>query len=190
MKKSIFYFVLIIAINTIPLGISANDDNEITEKNWKQHPKIVEIRSIYKEIRNKIDSKKLIYIEKNFSKLPRDCRGTYPVEIKAVAHDSKNRVRLYIFAQRISHDDLLTTEYYYNQRGILRFVFISNKSQYYATIENRVYLNEEAEVIWDVKKEAKKLTYGEITSDPYQIRQYKTKGLIQDVKVTEVKCYE
>jgi len=191
--KKIFFSVLIFTITSIPIETIAknqNDPGHLTQENWKRHPRIVEIRSIYKKIRKAIEKKKLTYIEKNFSKLPRNCRGTYPIERVAVAYDSKGRVRLYVFAQRISHDDLQTTEYYYNQNGKLRFVFMSNKSQYYATIENRVYLNEDAEVFWDVEKELKKLTYGEVTSDPHQIREISTKGLKESVKQTKVKCSE
>ncbi len=162
----------------------------ITENNWRVHPRIVEIRKIYEEIRKALDNKSLTYLEKDFSKLPRSCRGTYPIEKLAVAYDKKGNVRLYIHAQRISHDDLQTDEYYYDQNGKLRFVFMTNKSDVYAKIENRVYVSTTGKVFWDVKKEAKEITYGEITSDPYQIKELTNKGIKERIEKTEVTCEE
>ncbi len=177
----------------IPVGLLAaklDHSATITEQNWSNHPRIVEIRKIYEEIRAALDNKSLTYAEKDFSKLPRSCRGTYPIEKLAIAYDKKGRVRLYIHAQRVSHDDLQTDEYYFDQDGKLRFVFMTNKSGIYATIENRVYVSATGKVLWDVQKESKKITYGEITSDPYQIREFTNKGIKELFDKTAVKCEE
>lgn len=193
MNLTKMFIIIAVASLVFPAVLIADKlDNStaITEQNWSRHPRIIEIRKIYEGIRAGLDNKSLTYVEKDFSKLPRDCRGTYPIEKLAVAYDKKGRVRLYIHAQRISHDDLQTDEYYYDQDGKLRFVFMTNKSDVYATIENRVYVSATGKVFWDVKKESKKITYGEITSDPYQIREFTNMGTKELVEKTKVKCEE
>ncbi len=193
MNLSKKFIIMVVATLVFPAGLIADKldhSTAITEQNWSSHPKIIEIRKMYEEIRTALDNKSLTYAEKDFSKLPRSCRGTYPIEKLAVAYDKKGRVRLYIHAQRISHGDLQTDEYYYDQDGRLRFVFMTNKSDVYATIENRVYVSTTGKVFWDVKKESKKITYGEITSHPYQIREFTNKGTKELVEKTEVKCEE
>jgi len=161
---------------------------DLTKRNWEHHPKILEIRRLYNEIQSKLKKNEFKYQQKEFSKLPRSCRGTYPLEYIAVATDKGERVRLYTVAQRIAHDDLLTTENFYDESGRLRFVYMSNKSDELALIENRVYLDEQGKVFWDVKSEAKKLTFGEITLDPWMIRNATNEGVFEKFIRIEVKC--
>jgi hypothetical protein len=178
-------------LTTTALGAEKTGLPQITEKNWDRHPLVVEIRNIYKEIKAALDKKQLTYQEKDFTKLPRSCRGTYPLEKLALAADPKGNVRLYITARRISHGDLLTIERYYDGKGMLRFVYMKNSSDEYATIENRVYLNEKGRVFWDVKTEAGKTAFGEITDDDEWIVGIKSGAAARNEFVgTEVKCSE
>ncbi len=163
-------------------------EQEITKDNWEHNPRIVEVRKLYNDIQSKLESKKLKYQKKDFSKLPRSCRGTYPLEYLAVATDHAGRVRMFIQAQRISHDDLLTTRMYYDEGGRARFVYKTNESPGFVTIENRIYLNEQGKVFWDVEKEAKKLTFGEITRDPSEIHEVTNKYILDNFKRTKVQC--
>ena len=161
---------------------------EVTKVNWEHHPRIVEVRKIYNEIQSKLARKQLRYQKKDYSVLPESCRGTYPMEYLAIATDGEGRVRVYTTAQRISHGDLLTTHHYYDEKGRLRFVYMTNKSDEFATIENRVYLDEKGKVFWDVKTEAKKITFGEITQDPWVIKNTTNEGTLATFKSAEVKC--
>lgn len=162
---------------------------EITESNWENHPRIVEIRKLYNDIQSKLESKALKYQEKSFAKLPRSCRGTYPIEYFGVATDRANRVRMYIRAQRISHDDLLTRRSYYDEGGHLRFVYETNESAGFATIKKRIYLTDKGNVFWDVESEAKKLTFGkEVTSSPSEIYKVTNAGILENFRRTKVKC--
>lgn len=163
-------------------------EQKITESNWEQHPRILEIRKLYNDIQSKLENKKLKYQEKNFAKLPRSCRGMYPLEYIGVATDHAGRVRMHVVAQRISHDDLLTTRNYYDEGGHLRFVYITNESPGFATIHNRIYLTDQGNVLWNVESEAKKLTFGHITRDSYEIRSLTTDGLLDEYRHKEVKC--
>ncbi len=162
----------------------------VTGTNWERHSRIIEIRTIYNEIQSKLARKQLKYETKDYTVLPESCRGTYPMEYLALATDSDGRVRVYTRAQRISHGDLLTTQYYYDNKGRLRFVYMTNKSNEYATIENRVYLDEQGKVFWDVKTEAAKTTFGEITEDPWIIKETTNQGKVAEFKNAEIKCRE
>jgi hypothetical protein len=162
----------------------------LSSKNWEFHPRVVEIRRLYNQIQVKLRNKELKFQQKDFSRLERSCRGTYPLEYIAVATDSDGHVKKYVVAQRISHDDLLTTEKYYDDEGYLRFVYSSNKSDGFATIENRVYLDTQGKVFWDVKSEANRFTYGEMTHDPepWAVSDTTNEEILERFNLTEVKC--
>ncbi len=190
--SGLFAILLGIAGATFPSArvFSAPPDSPpaITEQNWERHPGILEIRELYNDIQSGLQNKTLRYREKNYSRLPRSCRGTYPLEYVAVATDSARRVRAYIVAQRISHDDLLTTRKYYDQSGHLRFVYRTNESRGFATIENRVYLTGQGAIMWDVKSEGSKREFGEIARNPSEIGDLTTEGLLADFDSRKVGC--
>lgn len=163
-------------------------EQEITKDNWEHDPAILGGRKLYNDIQSRLEGRKLKLRKKDFSKLPRSCRGMYPLEYLTVATDRAGRVRMFIEAQRISHDDLLTTRYYYDEGGLLRFIYKTNESPGFATIENRSYLNEQGKVFWDVKKEAKKLTFGEVTRDPSEIDEVTNKYILENFERTKVEC--
>ncbi len=163
---------------------------EITTDNWEHHPRIVEVRKLYNEIQSLLTQKKLKYKKKDYTTLPRSCRGTYPIEYLVLAEDAEGHARLHITAQRISHDDLLTTQYYYDKNGALRFAHITNKSSEYATIEYRVYLTDQGKVFWDTRTEAKKTTFGVTTRDPWMVRVATAAQAKTDFNEAVVKCKE
>lgn len=171
------------------LAISAEGmQPEITENNWEHHPGIMAIRKLYNDIQFKLENGELTLRKKDFATLPRSCRGTYPLEYLSVAVDKAGRARVYIVAQRISHDDLMTTRNYYDENGRLRFAYITNESEGFATIEHRVYLAASGEVLWDVRSEAGKFSFGEITSDSFEIRETTSKSALSEFDEAKVKC--
>ncbi len=175
--------------SSLALAAPPEGEGEVTEQNWEHHPEILEIRKLYGDIQSKLESGKLKYQKKSFARLPRSCRGMYPREYLAIATDRAGRVRMYTAAQRISHDDLLTTRHYYDEGGHLRFVYRTNESsEGFATIHNRVYLNEQGKVFWDVESEAKQVKFGEITRDPAEIGEITSAGILDDYNKTKVEC--
>jgi len=161
---------------------------EITEKNWEQHPTIVEIRKLYNDIQSQLEHKKLKYQKKSFAKLPRACRGMYPTEYLAIATDRANRVRLDVTAQRISDDDLLTTRNYYDEDGRLRFVYRTDESsEGFATIHYRMYLTDQGKIFWDVKTEGKHVEFGEMTRSR-EMMNLTTAGLLDGFMRIKVEC--
>lgn len=165
---------------------------EITEQNWESHPTILEIRKLYNDIQSALEKKTLKYREKNYSRLPRSCRGMFPTEYVAIATDSAKRVRMYVMAYRISHDDLLTTRSYYDDQGHLRFIYMTNESREYAKIENRIYLTQDGGVLWDVEDEAHRRTFGKFVSEPSELdhmsTQMTTEGLMAEFDSMKVRC--
>ena len=175
----------------LPCLIQAAERNpveEVTPENWERHPRIVEVRKLYNEIQSLHAQKKLKDQKKDYTPLPRSCRGTYPMEYLVLAEAAEGRVRLHTTAQRISHDDLLTTQYYYDTKGTLRFAYITNKSSEYATIEYRVYLTDQGKVFWDTRTEAKKTTFGETTNEPWMVRIVTATQARKEFNEAEVKC--
>ncbi|MFA6902852.1 MAG: hypothetical protein WC236_07215 [Gallionellaceae bacterium] len=185
-------FILLTVGSILPIGSSLATElpinSNITSSNWERHPHIVEIRNIYNEIQSKLEKKQLKYQKKDYTVLPESCRGTYPLEYLSLATDSKEHVRVYIMAQRISHGDLMTTQSYYDSEGRLRFVYMTNESPGMATIENRVYINVSGKVFWDVTTEAKKITFGEVTQDPWMIRETNNHEILDFFNSSVVKC--
>ena len=174
MRNRIFLVVFLSIAFWYPFNIALASDSsasqEVTSENWERHPRIVEIRKLYNSIQSMLTARTLKYQKKDYTKLPRSCRGTYPTEYLALATDAEGHVRLYIAAQRISHDDLLTTQYFYNDKGRLRFAYITNQSNEFATIAYRVYVDEQGKVFWDVRTEAKKTTFGEFSQDSAMVQ--------------------
>ncbi len=83
----------------------------ITEKNWVNHPKIVEIRIIYNEIEDAIKEKRLTKKTKTH-----EYEGPYvKPTLKAVFFDEANAVMKYI-EENGSDDSALRFSYYYDTK--------------------------------------------------------------------------
>lgn len=144
-------------------------EQAITEKNWEQHPKIVEVRKLYEEVQSLLKQKKLKVRERNFLKAIAACNQvTYPIEFVRIATDDAGRVRLFAYGQRISDNALLTKWEYYDENGHLRFVDRTNQHAGWVPIEDRIYLTEQGRSFWDVSTEGKKNTFGDETREHYE----------------------
>lgn len=141
-------------------------EQAITEQNWEQHPKIVEVRKLYEEIQAMLKQKKLKVQDRNFLKAIAACdRVLYPIEFVRIAADKTGRARLFVYGRRISDNALLTTWEYYDEGGRLRFVDRTNQLPGFVPIEDRIYLTEQGRAFWDVTTEGKKTTFGEETRE-------------------------
>lgn len=150
------------------LSAAPGSEQKITEENWKRHPKIVEVRKLYSEIQSQLQHKKLSFYKKSYTRFSRECRGIYPVEYVGIAKDGLGRVRMFVFAQRISDEALLTIWQYYDKDGHLRFVDRTNQLAGFVPTEDRIYLTREGRAFWDVSTEGKKSTFGEETREHYE----------------------
>lgn len=152
-------------------------EQAITEQNWEQHPKIVEVRKLYEEIQSMLKQKKLKVQERSFLKAIAACdRVLYPIEFVRIATDGAGRVRMFAYGQRISDNALLTKWEYYDETGRLRFVDRTNQLPGFVPIEDRIYLTEQGRAFWDVRTEGKKNTFGEETREHYENTRFELTG--------------
>lgn len=185
--------VLMTACGVAPWPCMAAGDvlsEAITPQNWQHHPRILEVRKLYDNIQSKLATKELKYQKKDYTVLPRSCRGTYPLEYLALATDAEARIRMYTTAQRISHDDLLTTRYYYDDKGRARFSYVTNESDEFSTIEYRIYLDDHGNIFWDVRTEAKKMRFGEASEDLPTVEAFSAKQAATEFHGAKIKCAE
>lgn len=150
------------------LSAPPSSKKPITKKNWKQHPRIVEVRKVYDEIQSLLKQKKLKIRERNFRTAIEACNQvTYPMEFVRIGTDDAGRVRLFVSGQRISDNALLTQWEYYDKSGHLRFVDRTEQLEGFVPIEDRIYLTDQGRVFWDLRTEGKKTTFGEEAHEPY-----------------------
>jgi hypothetical protein len=150
-KISGFLPLLLIMVSALSLyaiespRVSAKQETggEITKANWQQHPKIKAIRSIVQSVKTGITSKKLTSKKRTF-----EYCEPYADTVRLVATDSSGRPRFYQ-AEGGSEDSSLKFEHYYDERGRLRFVFITGGAVNGSELEHRIYFDETGKRIWE-----------------------------------------
>lgn len=146
-KLAAILFVAIILGGS--LGARAMQDEKITAANWQRHPKILQVRALV----NSIDAS----IRKgSFKTSKREFEYCEPYEdtMRKIAIDSKGVVRRYE-DEAGSDDSMLTWRHYYDQRGRLRFVFITGGAANGAQLEHRIYFDESGKRLWEEHKYVK-----------------------------------
>jgi hypothetical protein len=143
MKEKI---ILAIIICLFSGSIFAFNDNEINESNWQNHPQIKEIREIFNEVEGEIKYKNVIELRKVF-----EYTEPYLPTLKVLYCDKFNTVRKYI-EEDGSEDSALKFNYYYDQKPILRFVYITGGAVNGSKIEHRIYFNSGGKRIWEIQK--------------------------------------
>jgi hypothetical protein len=122
-----------------PLG----QDNEITESNWRRHPKILAIRNTVQSVDAAVKKGILKTSQRRFEY----CDEGFEL-LRRMAVNPKGVVRRY--EVHGSFDDIpLTWQHYYDEAGVLRFVFIFGGPVNGKKIENRIYLDETGKRMWE-----------------------------------------
>ncbi len=121
----------------------AQDGGEVTKENWREHPKVVEVRNIYQAVNG--GRKKLVMKKRTF-----EYCEPYADTVRIVGTDARGRVRFY---QREggSDDSALTFEHYYDEAGRLRFVLITGGAVNGSKVEHRIYFDAEGKRIWEIR---------------------------------------
>ncbi len=125
----------------------------VTAQNWEQHPQIVEIRAIYREVQHAIKAGKLVKKVREFdcSKLPEadsvHQQDYYEggVRILYTARDGTPR---FYYREGGSEDSLVREEYYYDTAGRLRFTFVRGGAENGTHMETRVYYSAAGQKLW------------------------------------------
>jgi hypothetical protein len=119
----------------------AQDGGEITKANWRQHPKIREVRGIYQSVNS---GRRRLRIKKRSFEYCEPHEDT----LRVIGTDAQGRVRLY---QREggSEDSSLKFEHYYDEAGRLRFVLITGGAVSGSKLEQRIYFDADGKRIWE-----------------------------------------
>ena len=120
---------------------AAQDGGEVTKANWRQHPKIKEVRSIYQAVNS--GRKRLRMKKRSF-----EYCEPYEDSVRMIGADASGRVRFYQ-KEGGSEDSSLKFEHYYDESGRLRFVFITGGAVSGSKLEHRIYFDADGKRIWE-----------------------------------------
>jgi len=122
-------------------------EEEITSTNWQQHPRIKAVRATVQSIDTGIKNGSFNSSERRF----KDCSEIF----RKKAVDARGVARRY---ERKSEDEsgIDTEEYYYDEAGRVRFVFIFGwvytEAVPRSELEHRIYFDETGKRIWEQNK--------------------------------------
>lgn len=115
---------------------------KISEKNWRNHPSIVEVRKIYDAIQKESLKQKWKKETKHFE----SCKP-FGAEHK-VTFDKSGKVRVY-FVDTGSDDSAYSIWHYYDKKETLRFMYITAGTINGASLEHRIYFDIKGNKIWE-----------------------------------------
>jgi hypothetical protein len=147
-KRSKFFLLALLVGSAVLFAqaavCSAQDGGEVTKGNWRQHPKIKEVRDIYQAVsagrkRFRIQKRSFEYCEPGEDTL------------RVIGTDAQGRVRFYQ-TEGGSEDSSLKFEHYYDEAGKLRFVFITGGAVSGSKLEQRIYFDAGGKRIWEEQR--------------------------------------
>lgn len=110
-------------------------DTPITEKNWRNHPAIVEVRAVFSGIEDGVKTNRL---KKKSVSEPAGTAFT----------DEEGKTRKFV-SEGGSEDSAYTVSQYFDKRGILRFVFVTAGAVNGASAEYRLYFDAAGRKMWE-----------------------------------------
>lgn len=119
----------------------------ITEKNWANHPEIVEVRLLYQKI---IDAKTAGSLKKQERKFD-TTDMPYEDDVRILYTDKNGKIRIYSY-EGGSDDSVVRRELYYDENGRLRFAFITAGAYNGTKLEHRIYFSKAGKKIWEIQK--------------------------------------
>lgn len=138
-------FLAFLAVLTAFPASAGQDTGPITAANWLRHPQIVDVRQIYEEIRTGIDGKRF---KKEWT-VYQDC--TSRVDSARTVYRDRNGARYY-YASGGSDDSRVDRNFYYDTKGVLRFVYITGGAVNGTAVQHRIYFDAAGKRIWEIQK--------------------------------------
>lgn len=148
--------VLAIAISLVSaVSATAQKKDDVTEKNWEQHPKIAAIRKIVS-----VTNAGLKKGSFRIAKRGLWCGGEYESDgtvvggdgkFMRIARDVKGAVKWYEDSAG-GEDSVWTYRYYYDPQSRLRFIHVTIGAVNGTRSEDRVYFDENGTLIWHAMK--------------------------------------
>ena len=123
----------------VVISASAQSEDEINDKNWQNHPKIIAIRRIVNSANAEVRSGA-------FKTEHRICEEGWFSRLR-IARDSKASVRWYQHYQE-GEDSSWDNNFYYDSAGHLRFVLMTSYAANSTREQHRAYFNESGDLIY------------------------------------------
>ncbi len=121
-------------------------DSPITDKNWTNHPAIVEIRAIVAAVDAQIANGSLVSKKKE-----QGYDKPYVDVLREVFLDSNGTIRK-LDRSAGSDDSAITYNYYYDSDGHLRFAYFLGGAVNGTHIQHRIYFDVSGKRIWEIQK--------------------------------------
>jgi hypothetical protein len=132
----------LVLLVTLPAAIGAQ--TPITARNWKTHPDIVAVRSIFDSTEALIARKRLTESRVHIPYCDEEHEGG---DDRVLYVDPNGRA-LKFSNGRGTGDHDLSMDWYYDTRGALRFVFVQGGATNGTEIENRIYFDAKGRRLW------------------------------------------
>ncbi len=127
-------------------AVSAHAQGPITESNWQNHPRIVEIRKIVVEIDTLISEGSLAKKQAG-----QEYSEPYVDVLRQAFVDAKQIIRKFVRSAG-SDDSAITGNYYYDGSGHLRFAYYLGAAVNGTRIQHRIYFDTHGNKIWEIQK--------------------------------------
>ena len=149
-------FLTTLIIFSINLNIAFAE--KITDKNWINHPEIIKIRNIYKDIKS---------YEIEYRTIDQSCapepNNRFP-KLSTILIDNEKLIKTYSLSTT-NEETAERTEYYYDDKRTLRFILFSCSFQDKGHLTSRIYFDKTGKEIY-INKE----TEGEVQYCNIEVR--------------------
>lgn len=143
MKKTLLFTGLWLSVVYVAIASEA-----INEKNWVNHPEIVEVRTLYQKIK---EFKETGHLKRNERRFDTTSCEPYEDDARVLFTDQKGKPRIYYY-EGGSDDSMVRRELFYDDNGKLRFAYIRAGAHNGTTLEHRVYFSKAGKKIWEIQK--------------------------------------
>lgn len=126
--------------------ILPDQESEITEANWQQHPKIKAIRQVVSLVNGKMKKGSLKTAQRKVA-----CDEVPYFTLRRIARDPGGAV---VWYQDYGEGEDSTADYhhYYDKSGRLRFVLVTIYAANGTREQHRIYFDESGNLIWQTRK--------------------------------------
>jgi hypothetical protein len=120
----------------------------ITSSNWLNHPMVLEVRVLYKDIEDAVSVKAL-------SKTSASREESWGVTAEYQAwSDKSGQIRKFVYASG-TEDSAITVSQYHDSQGVLRFAFVTAGAVNGTQMQYRVYFTATGKRFWEDVRQIK-----------------------------------
>lgn len=131
----------------VSLAAASAHAQQLTKKNWRNDPRILEVRALY-ESTNKLQSENRLTVARKNGDA---CSSADSERIKYT--DEHGVVRRYVMSDG-GEDSTLTIEHTYDEQGKLRFALVQAGAVSDSALELRFYFDASGKLLWRARSES------------------------------------